>query len=232
MQIIHDHSYISQTGQEFISHGYACESIYSLRFSFVYTEAQQAENHAYAETVGVESDAWSAYTAASAQQRSKHMERIAAVMAQNFEVFQYSSQDDVPYSSDWDLFFWCNSFTVRGRPSGRDYSYFTLSFNSRHNPERRQKTFDRAMYVLELFSDDENLHIAVQYETVMDDAKIEHDAKLAAPKIAGRSCEYGNMDGRIETNGKALFFRKKRSRKYVYRLTNAEILSISWQLSA
>lgn len=27
MQIIHDHSYISQTGREFISHGYACEGI-------------------------------------------------------------------------------------------------------------------------------------------------------------------------------------------------------------
>ena len=40
------------------------------------------------------------------------------------------------------------------------------------------------------------------------------------------------MEGRVETNGEALFFRKKRSRKYVYRLTDTEILSISWQLSA
>ena len=76
MQIIHDHSYISRTEWEFISHGYACESMYSLRFSFIYTETQQAESRAYAETVGLESGVWRAYTAASAKKRSQHMERI------------------------------------------------------------------------------------------------------------------------------------------------------------
>ena len=43
MEIFHDHSYVSQAEREFISRGYACESFYSLRFSFVYTEAQKAE---------------------------------------------------------------------------------------------------------------------------------------------------------------------------------------------
>lgn len=160
------------------------------------------------------------------------MERVAAVIAQNFKVYQYGGEDDVPYSSDWDLFFWCNDYNLRGLPTGRDYGYFTLSFNSRHSPERRQEILDRAMRVLELFADDENLHVAVQYEAVMDNAKIEHDAKLAIPRIAGRNCRYSSMEGRVEANGKALFFRKKRSRKYVYRLTDTEILSISWQLSA
>lgn len=232
--MIHDHSYISQTGQEFISHGYACESIYSLRFSFIYTEAQQGENRAYADKIGLQSDAWSAHITASTGQRSKHMECIAAVMAQNFKICQYGSEDDVPYGSDWDLFFWCNDFssTMRGLLAGRDYGYFTLSFNSRHSPDRRQEILDRAMRVLELFADDENLHVAVQYEAVMDDAKIEHDAKLAIPRIAGQKCVYSSMVGRVETNGEALFFRKKRSRKYIYRLTDTEILSISWQLSA
>ena len=37
MQIIHDHSYISQTEREFISRGYACESLHSLRFSYTLT---------------------------------------------------------------------------------------------------------------------------------------------------------------------------------------------------
>lgn len=232
MQIIHDHSFISRTGREFISHGYACESIYSLRFSFLYTEAQQAESRAYAESVGPESGAWSAYITANARQRSQHMERIAAIMAQSFKVCQYDSEDNVPYSSNWDLFFWCNDFTMRGLPSDRDYGYFTLSFNSRHSPEQRQKILDRAMHILELFADDENLHVAVQYEAVMDDAKIKQDARMAIPRITGRNCVYGNMEGRVETDGEALFFRKKRSRKYVYRLTDTEILSISWQFSA
>lgn len=232
MQIIHDHSFINRTGREFISHGYACESIYSLRFSFIYTEAQQAESRAYAESVGPESGAWSAYITVNARQRSQYMERIAAIMAQSFKVCQYDGEDNVPYSSNWDLLFWCNDFTMRGLPSGGDYSYFTLSFNSRHSPEQRQKILDRAMYILELFAGDENLHVAVQYETVMDDAKIKQDARMAIPRITGRNCVYGNMEGRVETDGEALFFRKKRSRKYVYRLTDTEILSISWQFSA
>ena len=232
MQIIHDHSYISQTEREFICRGYACESMYSLRFSYTLTEAQRAENRAYADAAGTDSAAWADYIAAKARQRSEHMERIAARLAQNFNVYQYDGHEAVPYKSDWDLFFWCNDFsrTMQGLLSGRDYSYFTLTFNDRHDHERRQRIYDRNMRILDLFSDDENLHIAVQYTAVMDDTKIKHDAELAAPRIAGRNCVYGNMEGRVETNGKGLFFRKKRSRKNVYRLTDTDILSLSWQL--
>ena len=232
MQIIHDHSYISPTGREFISRGYASESVYALRFSFIYTETQQAENHAFSKLVGLDSDAWSTYTSDSAKRRSQHMERIADVMARNFKVYQYGGEDDVPYGSDWELFFWCNDFSLWRFLSGRDYGYFTLSFNSRHSPERRQKILDRAMCLLERFADDENLHVAVQYEAVMDDVKIKRDAQMTIPRIAGKSCVYKSMEGRVETNGETLFFQKKRSRKYVYRLTDTEILSISWQLSA
>ena len=218
MQIIHDHSYITQAEREFISRGYACESFYSLRFSYIIPEAQKAEDWAYA--------------AASAQRRIKHMERIANLLARNFKICQYDEDEAVPYKSDWDLFFWCNDLTKRGLPSGRDYGYFTLSFNDKHDPERRRKTYDRAMRILELFSDDGNLHVAVQYAAVMDKDKIKHDAELAAPGIIGRSCVYDGMEGRVETNGEALFFRKKRSRKYIYKLADAAVLSISWQLSA
>lgn len=234
MEIFHDHSYVSQAEREFISRGYACESFYSLRFSFVYTEAQKAENRAYAETVGTESDAWSVHAAASARRRSEHMERIVNLLAQNFKIYQYDKEETVPYNSDWDLFFWCNDFssTMQGLLSGRDYGYFTLAFNDKHDHERRQKVYNRAMRILELFSDDENLHIAVQYTAIMDDAKIKRDAALAGLGIAGRNCVYKGMEGRVETNGEALYFRKKRSRKYVYRLTDAAVLSLSWQLSA
>ena len=233
MKIFHDHSYVSQAEREFISRGYACESFYSLRFSFIYTDEQQAENHAYAEAVGTESDAWRVHVAASARRRSEHMERIVNLPAQNFKIYQYDKKETVPHSSDWDLFFWCNDFssTMRGLLAGMDYGYFTLAFNDKHDHERRQKVYSRAMRILELFSDDENLHIAVQYTAIMDDAKIKRDAALAGLGIAGRNCVYNGMEGRVETNGETLFFRKKRSRKYVYRLTDAAVLSLSWQLS-
>ena len=234
MQITHDRSHISQGEQEFISRGYAHEDLYSLRFSYALTEAQEAENRAYADKVGLDSDAWNARIASSARKHSDHMERIADVLARNFKVYQYDDEEAVPYKSDWDLFFWCNDFsaTMRGLLSGRDCSYFTLSFNSQHDHERRQKVFNRAIRILELFSGDVNLEVAVQYTAVMDKAKIKRDAELAIPRIAGRSCTYGDMEGRVETNGEQLFFRKKRSRKRLYHLTDAEVLALSWRLSA
>ncbi len=234
MQIRHDHSYVTQAQQEFISRGYACEGLYSLRFSYALTEAQKAENRAYADEAGLGSDAWNTHIADSARRRSDHMERVATVLARNFKVYQYDGEEAVPYKSDWDLFFWCNDFsqTMRGLLSGRDYAYFTLSFNDKHTPERRQEVCDRVMRILEPFADDVNLDVAVQYTAIMDEDRIRRDAALIAPRIAGRSCVYGNMEGRVEQGNERLYFRKKRSRKYVYRLADAEILALSWQLSA
>lgn len=227
MEIAHDHNHITQAERELIAHGYACESFCSLRLSYVLTEAQRAENR----TVG--GDDRDAYAAVMAQQANGHMERIAAALAQNLKIFQYGSEDEVPYDSDWDLFFWCNSFsnTMAGRLSGRDYRYFTLAFNKKHGQERCQEVLGRAMRVLDLFSGDGNLHVAVQYEAVPDDGKIRRDAALAVPGLTGRSCVYGDMEGRLETNGDTLFFRKKRARKYVYKLSDAEVLALSWRLT-
>ena len=234
MQVKHDHSYVSQTDQEFIARGYARESFYSLRFSYVLTEAQKAAGRPFTGEASQDNDAWKAYATHSAQERSGHMERVAGVLAQNFKVYQYDGREAVPYKSDWDLFFWCNDFgtAMRGLLSGRDYSYFTLAFNDKHDHERRQRVYNRAMHILELFADDMNLEVAVQYTAVMDEARIKRDAALAAPGIAGRSCVYDGMEGRVETNGETLFFRKKRTRKRLYRLTDADILTLSWQLPA
>ena len=121
---------------------------------------------------------------------------------------------------------------MRNGITGRDYSYFTLTFNEHHDPERRRKIYDRAMRVLYLSADDPNLEIAVHYAAVMDDAKIRRDAELAAPMLGGRTCVHNGMEGRLEWNGQRLYFRKKRSRTYIYRLTDAEILALSWKLSA
>ena len=234
MQIIHDRSYIGQTSREFISRGYACESIYSLRFSFAYTEAQQAENRAYADQVGFDSDEWNTRVSRAALLKSGHMEPVAALLAKNLKVYQFDKNEDIPYRSDWDLFFWCNdlSQTVRGGLSGRDYSYFTMTFNENHGPDRRQRIYSRVMRILNQFVDDPNLEIAVQYVAIMDDIKLQRDAEIAAPKLGGRTCEHRGMEGRLEWSGERLYFRKKRSRTYIYRLTDAEILALSWKLSA
>ena len=233
MQINHDRSYIGQTSREFISRGYACESYHSLCFSYVYTAEQQAENGVYADQVGLGSEEWSVHIMDSARRRSEHMERVAALLAQNFKIYQYDDREGIEYGSNWDFFFWCNDFsrTMWNGLSGRDYSYFTLTFKEAYWHELRQRIYDRAMRILELFADDDNLEIAAQYEAVMDDAKIRQDAELAAPGMGGRACAYGGMVGRLEWNGERLLFRKKRSRTRIYRLSDAEVLALSWQLS-
>lgn len=234
MEITHDRNHITQVEQELVSRGYASEGLYSLRFSYAPTEEQKAASRARADAVGMGSDAWNAYITADAQRRSGHMERIAAALAQNLRIYQYGDQDEVPYGSDWDLFFWCNDFsqTMQGLLAGRDYRYFTLSFNGKHGPERRQEVYGRAMRVLDLFANDADLDVAVQYEAVMDEDKARRDAALAIPGLAGRKCVYNGMEGRLETNGEVLFFRKKRSRKRIYKLTDAEVLGLSWRLTA
>ena len=50
MEITHDRSYINRSALEFIARGYGAEDIHSLRFQFVYTEAEQARNAAQAST--------------------------------------------------------------------------------------------------------------------------------------------------------------------------------------
>ena len=232
MQISHDRSYMSPTDLEFISRGYARESMHSLRFSFAYTEAQQAENRAYADKVGVDSDEWSARITRAAILKCNRMEPVAALLAKELTIYQFIDDEDKPYKSDWDLFFWCNdlSQTIRNGLSGRDYSYFTMTFNNNHGPERRQEVYGRAMRALDRFANDENLEIAVQYTAIMDDKKIRRDAELIAPKLAGRACAYSGMVGRIEQGSECLYFRKKRSRKYIYTLSDADILALSWIL--
>ena len=232
MLITHDRSYMSPTDLEFISRGYARESMHSLRFGFVYTEAQQTESSAYADKVGLGSDEWNGYITRAAILKNNHMEPVAALLAKELTVYQFSDDKDMPYKSDWDLFFWCNdlSRTVRNGLSGRDYSYFTMTFNNNHGPERRREVYGRAMRALDRFADDENLEIAVQYTAIRDNKKIQRDAKLVAPKLAGRTCVHRGMTGRIEQGGEYLYFRKKRSRKYIYTLSDADILALSWIL--
>ena len=206
--------------------------MHSLRFEFVYTKAQRAESSAYAGKVGLGSDEWNGYVTRAAILKNNHMEPVAALLAKELTVYQFSDDEDMPYKSDWDLFFWCNdlSRTVRNGLSGRDYSYFTMTFNRNHGPERRREVYGRAMRALGRFADDENLEIAVQYTTIMDDGKIRRDAELAAPKLAGRACAHDGMIGRIEQGSESLYFRKKRSRKHIYKLADADILALSWLL--
>lgn len=110
------------------------------------------------------------------------MASVMAAIAREFICYQYEAEDPAPYgSSRWELFFWCNDFsnTLHGYGlSGRDYSYFTLSFNSAQTVEQRVAVCGRVLQFLETrFHSNPNLEVAVQYTTWYDKGKIKADAK-------------------------------------------------------
>ena len=117
MEITHDRSYINRSALEFIARGYGAEDIHSLRFQFVYTEAEQARNAAQAST------AQGRNIIQAAQEKNRVMKPVMEAIAAEFACYQYNPDLEYGYDSpDWDLFFWCNGLntTTGGKLSGRD----------------------------------------------------------------------------------------------------------------
>ena len=233
MKIWHDRSYIKESDQELIQRGYAEEDLDSLRFRFTYTESEIEANRVFDRTHT--SSERMADCARAAQLRSDVMAQIMAVIAEEFKCYQYDGEKKFSFSdSSWDLFFWCNSFynTLHGMGvSGRDYSYFTLSFNENHSPAKRQDLCDAVLRLIQTkFPDHPNLDIAIQYEVRKDDARIIAEANNIAPKLDGRKCVYHAKEGRITKVGDDFFFLKKRCRKYGYRLGVLDLLRLAWSM--
>lgn len=142
------------------------------------------------------------------------MASVMAAIAREFICYQYEAEDPAPYgSSRWELFFWCNDFsnTLHGYGlSGRDYSYFTLSFNSAQTVEQRVAVCGRVLQFLETrFHSNPNLEVAVQYTTWYDKGKIKADAKKMQHLLDGRQYTYGTKEGKfVVENGQLLFHPK------------------------
>ena len=148
MNLWHDKSYISPSGPEWVERGYAMYDVHSVRFQFVYTEERKKANRR-AHTAADEGQA----LVMAAEVRNSIMEPVMDAIAQNFVCYQYEDTEPAPFGScQWDLFFWCNDFsnTLHGYGlSGRDYSYFTLSFNEKHTVEKRAEVCWRLLQFLE-----------------------------------------------------------------------------------
>lgn len=225
MNISHDRSYIAPASEKWIARGYAKEDVHSLRVQYVYTEEQRVQRRSISPQ-GLALDA---------QSRNAVMAPIMAAIAREFICYQYESEDPAPYgSSRWELFFWCNDFsnTLHGCGlSGRDYSYFTLSFNSAQTVEQRAAICSRVLQFLEdRFHSNPNLEVAVQYDTWFDKRKIEADAKKVQHLLDGRQYTYGSKEGKFFVENGQLLFHPKYARKYNYRVDYSDILSICWEL--
>lgn len=172
MIIYHDTSYVKPSNAKWIAKGYAMEDIYSLRLQFLYTEAQQEENR-MAHAAGIRD---TVQLRQAAEHRNAVMAPIMAAIAHNFICYGYTEEEPAPYLSDgWEVYFWCNDFsnTAYGCGlSGRDYSYFTLTFNERQTVSQRRVLCERLLEFLDTeFKSHPNLHVAVQYSTWYDTKK-------------------------------------------------------------
>lgn len=159
MIIYHDTSYVKPSNAKWIAKGYAMEDIYSLRLQFLYTEAQQEENR-MAHAAGIRD---TVQLRQAAEHRNAVMAPIMAAIAHNFICYGYTEEGPAPYlSNGWEVYFWCNNFsnTAHGCGlSGRDYSYFTLTFNERQTVIQRRELCERLLEFLDThFKNHPNLH--------------------------------------------------------------------------
>lgn len=230
MNIHYDNSYITPAMQEFVTRGYAVKDFHSLRFEFVYTEAQLAQRQA-----DLKDGHRITYDdiEAAALQKNAMMKPIMDAIASEFRCYQYDGCENVPYdSTEWELYFWCNSASTKtgGKLNCWDLSYFRLSFNKKHTVEQRQELCDRVLeFITAQFSENENLSVTIQYTTTENKEKIDYEAKVLLPSLLNSPCIYRGMTGKVVQTSTGGFFKKKYAKAMGWRLSPSDILKISWR---
>ena len=232
MNILDDRSFINSSSTKWMDRGYAREDVHSLRLQYLYTEEQQEANRQMSDA---SPDQAYHNIRRAAESRNAVMASVMAAIAREFICYQYEAEDPAPYGSPaWDLFFWCNDFsnTLHGYGlSGRDYSYFTLTFNSAQTVEQRAGVCGRVLDFLETqFSSNPNLVVAVQRTIWYDERKIFADAKKIQHLLDGRRYTYNSKEGKFFMEDGQLFLHPKYARRYNYRVGPSDILSICWEL--
>ena len=208
MNVRHDRSYISENSRDLIGRGYAAEVLDTLRFRFTYTQVERDANRSRAQTQPYADGI--AERAKAAMLRSAEMEQIMATIAEQFVCYQYDDRKYPFRDGGWDLFFWCNCFfnTMPGHGlDGRDYSYFTLSFNEQHTAEKRKEICDSVLALInEKFPANPHLDIALQYSALLDYTRIKAETAAVTPKLIGKTCSFRGKDGRIQQVEDKIFF--------------------------
>ena len=172
------------------------------------------------------------------------MEQVMETISEAVPCFQFTENEPYSYESDkWDLFFWCNHFSDTGyyNLEGRDYSYFTLSFNKLHSKERREAILEKVLNVLSGYRDDGHVSVTVHSIIELDGKRIQEEAARVSSQLIGKKVEYtpsndlyqisySPMQGRVEEKNGQLFFMKNRARTRGYLLESADILKLYWKL--
>lgn len=236
MRIWHDTSYLTDKDKLIIDRGLARKGYHSLRFSFVYTPEEREQNRQMSMmSHSMSPEHWHQICVQDAVRRSDAMHQVMEEISKQFVCDQYDKEQRLQYDDPaWELFFWCNSFNNTFRGSGltdRDYSYFTLTFNSQHDLDKQDEIRCKVLELLESkYADWPNLDIANQHQAFPDAPKIQAAVKAALPIVLNYPCQYGNMTGKVVQTTGGYFFKKKYARKYGYRLDDLDLLEIYWNM--
>lgn len=225
MYIEHDYHYIKANENLLIEKDYGKISIHSIHFDRHYSKEQMEKNRQIAESMTNEQ--WSRHCDEVAKGFSKPMENILKIFCSRYSIFQAS--ENVPYDSDWDLYFWSNKGW-----NMRDYmDCFRLSFNTNRTPEENMALLNEIIPLVESMVY-ENIGCYIQYTAVLDKERIEREAKEICENLIGKFITYHGMVGKIKIIGEHNgikeygFFRKGAKTKY-YTVSYVEILAMKLQ---
>ena len=229
MTIVHDKRHLDPDWERWAKKGLAQESVYSLRFVYLFTQAdrekerQMLAGKSDEERVQLEADIVNA--------RDDFMKRVAERVASTFICYNFDPNEE-PARFDnvrWELYFWCNHF--QDYPGRRDYSYFTLTFNRSHPPKWRLALCKRVLAFLEQhYGQNPNLNVAVQYTTYYDEDRIHMEALRVRDQELNKRCTWQGMAGKLVFNGERVLFMKRYARSKAYRVSDFDVLNIYWAL--
>ena len=222
MYIKKDFSYISANETMLMDKGYGKMSVHSIHFDRHYSEEQKEKNREIAESMTREE--WSKHCDEIAEGFAKPLNEILEKFLSKYSIYQAS--ENVSYDSDWDLFFWSD----RGW-NGKDFmTHFKLNFNKERSPEQNMILLDEIISLVETM-EYENIGCRIQYDAVIDNERVETEAKTICERLVGKFIDYHGMTGKIkvvrEENGiKEYGFFKKNARNKYYSISNVDILAM------
>ena len=227
MYISKDFSYINANETMLMDNGYGKLSVHSTHFDRHYSEEQKEKNREIAESMTREE--WSKHCDEIAEGFAKPMEEIVKQFASKYDIYQaceYTGKK-ISFDNDWDLFFWSD----RGW-NGKDFmTHFKLNFNKERSPEQNMTLLDEIISLVETM-EYENIGCRIQYDAVIDNERVETEAKTICERLVGKFIDYHGMTGKIkvvrEENGiKEYGFFKKNARNKYYSISNTEILAMN-----
>ena len=227
MYISKDFSYINANETMLMDKGYGIMSVHSIHFDRHYSEEQKEKNRQLAESMTREE--WSKHCDEIAESFAKPMTDILQEFASKYDIYQANEYTGkkISYDSDWDLFFWSD----RGWNKKDVMTHFSLTFNDNRSPEQNMTLLEEIISLVKTM-EYEKIGCRIQYDAVIDDERVETEAKTICERLVGKFIDYHGMIGKIkvvrEENGiKEYGFFKKNARNKYYSISNVDILAMN-----